>query len=102
MLTFMVRSPSLSESCKNTFQKTLHQNPPPSWPIRQWYNKAWGTGSVKRQQESERKSNSDRYPAIVQQVVQQQVNTLAEALEGVEQLLDAGPKCSLFRFLFVF
>ena len=35
-----------------------------------------------KQRESERKINSDRYPAIVQQVVQQQVNTLTEALDS--------------------
>ena len=44
--------------------------------------KVRSTGSVKRQKESERKSISDRHPALVQQVVQQQVNTLAEALEN--------------------
>ena len=30
---FMVRSPSFYDSCKNTFQKTWHQNPPSSWVI---------------------------------------------------------------------
>ena len=44
-------------------------------------------------------------PLIVEQAVQQ-VNTLPEALakppEVFEQLLDAGPKCSSFRFLFDF
>ena len=32
-LTFMVRSPSFSDSCKKTFQKTWHQNSPLSWVI---------------------------------------------------------------------
>ena len=44
--------------------------------------KVRSTGSVKRQKESERKSISDRYPTVVQQAVQQQVNTLAEALDN--------------------
>ena len=38
------------------------------------------TGSVKK--ESERRSISDRYPTIVQHVVQQQVSTLAKALDN--------------------
>ena len=51
-----------------TFQKTLHQNPPSSSAIRQRCKKVWSTGSVKRQKESERKSISDRHPIIVQQL----------------------------------
>ena len=82
MLKLMVLSPSFSDSCKNVFQKTLHQNPPSSWAIRQWCKKVRSTGSFKRQNESERKSISDRYPTIVQQVVQEQVNTLVESLDN--------------------
>ena len=54
----------------------------PSIIKRQWYKKVWGIGTVNRQKESERKSISDRYPIIVQQVVQQQANTLAEAVDN--------------------
>ena len=72
----------------------------------QWYGEVLSTGSVQRQKESERKSISNWYPAIVQQAVQQQVKTLAEALnmppEVVELLLDAGPKCFAVRFIFLF
>ena len=82
MLTLMFRSPSFTDSCKKTFQKTLHQNPPASWAIRQWYKKVRSAGSVKRQKESESKNIPDRYPTIFQRVIQQQVNTLAEALDS--------------------
>ena len=82
MLIFMVRWPSFPYSCKRTLQKRLHQNPPSSWTIRQCYKKVRSTGSVKRQKESERKSISDRCLTIAQQVVQQQVNTFAEALDN--------------------
>ena len=40
------------------------------------------TGSVKRHKESEKKSISDRYPTIGQQLLQQQVNMLAEAVNN--------------------
>ena len=53
MLTFMVRSPFFSDSCKKTFLSTLHQSLPLSWVIRQLYKKVRSTGSVKRQKESE-------------------------------------------------
>ena len=49
-----------------------------TWVTQQWYKMVWSTGSVKRQKEGERKSISDQYPTIVQQ----QVNTLAEALDN--------------------
>ena len=49
VLTFMVRSPSFSDSCEQTFKKTLHQTPPSSWSIRQWYKKVRSTGSVEGQ-----------------------------------------------------
>ena len=62
LLTFMVRSPSFSDSCQQTFKETLHRSPPSSWAIRQWHKKVRSTGSVKGQKESERKSISDRYP----------------------------------------
>ena len=65
------------------------------------------TGSVKRQKESKRSNISDQYPTIVQQVLQQQVNTLAEALDNgyasgvVEQLLNDGLKFLSFRLCFL-
>ena len=37
VLTFIVRSPSFADYCNKTFQKTLHQRPPSSWAMRQWY-----------------------------------------------------------------
>ena len=48
-LTFMVRSPSFSNFFffKKAFQKTLHQNPPSSWAIRQWYKKVRNSGCQK-------------------------------------------------------
>ena len=84
ILTFMVRSPSFSDYCNKTFQKTLHQNPvpPASWAIHQWRKKVRRTGSVKRQKESEWKSILDWYLTTVQQAVQLQVNTSAEAVDN--------------------
>ena len=51
-------------------------------PIRQWYKRFGAPALSKDEKESEEKSNSGPYQAMVEQVVQQQVNTLAEALDN--------------------
>ena len=62
-------SPPMSDSREQTFQKTLHQRPPSSWAMRQWYKMVRSTGSVKRQKKrSERKNISDHHPIIVLQL----------------------------------
>ena len=61
----MVRLPSFSHSCKQTFKKTLHQNHQGPYDSGR-YKKVRSTGSVKEQKESERKSISDKHPTIVQ------------------------------------
>ena len=83
MLTFMVRSPSFPDSCKNIFQNTLPQNPPASLAIRQWYKKFGAPALAKDNRKSEGRSfQTDIQHFFFQQVVQQQVNTQADVLDN--------------------
>ena len=102
-----VRSPSISDSRKNFSENiTLTSSIIMGYTIVALKGRSTGSVKTKRQSESERKSILDRHPIIGQQVVQQQVHTLAEVLdmppELAEQLLDTGQKSFSFRFLFVF
>ena len=56
MLTFMARSPSFSDSCKRLKKNTIHQNPPSSWAIRQWYKNVRDTGSSKGKRKAKRRA----------------------------------------------
>ena len=91
MLTYMIRSPfnilfPILVSCNvkrlsiKHYIKTHHHHGP--YDSGTNGKNVRSTRSVKRQKESVKKSISDRYPTIVQQAVQQQVYTLAEALDN--------------------
>ena len=87
MLTCMVRSPSFSDSDNHPFPtliKRLHRKHDIKPSIIMDHTTVVQKGSEHQLCQKTRKRKeaiiSDRYPALLQQDAQQQVNTLAEAL----------------------
>ena len=94
----LARSPPISDSRIQAFQKkkTLHQRPPSSWVIRQWYKKSSehricqkSKQNKTKQKESEWKNIQDRHPIIIQHLQGAYPLSRASAIRRLNLLLNS-------------